>query len=286
MMLPRTAHTEPERGGAAALEQAKPATLVCEDMKLPGSGTFPRQARLVFEPDTNPERLLILLHGRGEADSVGLALKAWSHLYGMCESYARLKTPPLTAVSKQPRWEEARASEMNASLRVRPFQGFAVICPVTPNPAAFGDRTALYRAYSEWLVTDLAKTVRQRLPSVGKRIGLDGCSMGGALAFELFLERPSDFRSFGTVQAAIGTERAKQLARRFKALAASQALPRLHLLTSSGDPYRQAIEQLHYDLRGSDATAASLEVIAGPHNQPWLRQMGTLAMLLWHDRVL
>ena len=31
---------------------------------------------------------------------------------------------------------------------------------------------------------------------------------------------------------------------------------------------------------------SELVVIPGPHNQPWLREIGTLEMLLWHDRHL
>ncbi|MCU0692581.1 MAG: hypothetical protein MUF54_14365 [Polyangiaceae bacterium] len=35
--------------------------------------------------------------------------------------------------------------------------------------------------------------------------------------------------------------------------------------------------------RGLDAT---LCVPPGPHNQPWLQEVGTLEVLLWHDRQL
>ncbi len=154
--------------------------LVFEDLKFRGDGKFVRQARLLVDPVTPPERLLILLHGRGEADSSVLALKAWSHLYGLRDAYARLQHPPLEAVLQEPRWEADRAAQINASLTTRAFRGFAVVCPVTPNAAAFGNRNALYASYTQWLIDELVPEVRARIPSVGERVGVDGCSMGGA----------------------------------------------------------------------------------------------------------
>lgn len=255
------------------------------DLTLPGDGKFVRRARLFVDKRTSPDRLLILLHGRGEADSVVLALRAWSHLYGLLDAYNRLQNPPVGAVFKEPRWETERAAAINASLAQDAFKGFAVLCPVTPNPAAFGRRETLYEAYTDWLTNELVPAVRTRQPNLGARIGLDGCSMGGALALELFLLRPDFFRSFGTVQAAIGADRADALAERFRAAKSAQKLPRIHLLTSTTDPYRQANERLNQQLLAANVDG-ELEVLHGPHNQVWLRQMGTLAMLFWHDRQL
>jgi predicted esterase len=260
-------------------------SLVTEDLTLPAAGKFVCRARLLRDPHTPPQRLLILLHGRGEADSSHLALKAWSHLYGLLESYARLQTPPLVPLLKQPTWESARAAQMNTELSSNPFRGFAIVCPVTPNPARHGNRAALYRDYAEWLITELVPSIRQRAPSLSDRIGLDGCSMGGSLALELFLERPDFFHSFGAVQAAIGTDRVEAFAERFAAAGRNHPIPRVHLLTSTGDPYRLANERLSEHLKAVNVDA-SLNVIHGPHNQQWLRQMGTLAMLFWHDRAL
>ena len=57
----------------------------------------------------------------------------------------------------------------------------------------------------------------------------------------------------------------------------------VHLLTSEGDPF----------LAGHVAFAAALtkhgvpfekRVLPGPHDQPWLREAGTIEMLLYQDR--
>lgn len=268
-----------------ASERAGANDLKHEDLELPYGVNKSRRVRLLVDPAARPERLLILLHGRGEADSPTLALKAWSDLYGLKDSYARLRNPPLRAVEKHPAWDEARAQHIDTTLAARPFEGFVVVCPVTPNPAACGNPKTLYREYAEWIASELVPAVRQRVPTVTDRVGLDGCSMGGSVALEVYLQRPELFRSLGAVQAAIGTARADLLAERFKDAKRLRALPAVHLLTSSGDPYRQANERLSERLHAAGLTNR-LEVIPGPHNQPWLRQMGTLAMLLWHDRQL
>lgn len=269
----------------AAETEAAARGLEHEDLVLTSGGKGTRRVRLLIEPTSRPERLLILLHGRGEADSPRLALKAWSDLYGLKDSYSRLQNPPVRAVEKQPVWDEERGREIDAALAARPFEGFVVACPLTPNPGTYGNPTALYQEYAEWLAKELVPAVRQRAPGVTDRIGLDGCSMGGSVALEVYLQRPELFRSLGAVQAAIGMARADALAERFKDAQRVGKVPAVHLLTSSGDPYRRANERLSERLRGVSVDNR-LEVIPGPHNQPWLRQMGTLAMLLWHDRQL
>lgn len=270
------AKSEPESG------------LAITDLELPGAskaGKFVRSARLLLDTETPPERLLILLHGRGEADSPKLALQAWSHLYGLLDAHARLREPPVRALLDRPRWEPDRAERINAELASKPFRGLALVCPMTPNPAAYGNRPALFRDYTEWLTTELVPLVRSRVPSLGGRVGLDGCSMGGYVALEVFLSRPEAFGTLGTVQAAIGKDRADAFAARLARLNAERALPPVHLLTSTQDPFREANERLSQRLRSAEIPH-HLEVIPGPHNQPWLRQIGTLEMLRWHDRAL
>jgi predicted esterase len=272
---------------APAVVRATPSLegLHIDDLTVPGKSVFTRRARLLSAGHTPPDRLLILLHGRGEADSTALALKAWSHLYGGLEAYTRLLHPPIAPILKEPRWEAERAASINAALLAQPFRGFAIVCPVTPNPAAHTNRAVLCRDYAAWLTTELIPAVRAKVPSIGDRVGLDGCSMGGALALEVLLQQPHAFRSFGTVQAAFGMERVAGYAQQLATLAETHSLPRLHLLTSSGDPYRQANERLSQRLHAANIDNV-FDSIRGPHNQPWLRQMGTLAMLYWHDRAL
>ena len=34
----------------------------------------------------------------------------------------------------------------------------------------------------------------------------------------------------------------------------------------------------------TEIIANDLQILPGPHDQPWLRESGALEMLLWHDR--
>jgi pimeloyl-ACP methyl ester carboxylesterase len=244
-------------------------------------GKHARRARLLVPP-TSPTRLLILLHGRGEADSESLGLDAWPKLYGLTDAVARLHSPPIEAVLKAPKLEPARVERINRQLSAHPFAGFAVVCPVTPNPARYQDRAALFDAYCDWLFEVLVPAVRAKVPTLGERIGLNGCSMGGYVAWEVLLRRAHAIGAFGTVQAALGEERALRYAR---AAAALTTRPPIHLLTSSGDPFRAANWTLSKQLERM-SVAHDYDAPAGPHDQPWLRQIGTLEMLLWQDRVL
>jgi pimeloyl-ACP methyl ester carboxylesterase len=117
------------------------------------------------------------------------------------------------------------------------------------------------------------------------RVGLDGCSLGGYVALELFLLRPNAFASLGVVQPAIGQGSAARYAERL-AQAISVAGPRpLHIETSSLDPYRLPSKSLSDELTQL-GVPNQFRLSKGPHNQPWLREVGTLEMLLWHDRQL
>ena len=57
----------------------------------------------------------------------------------------------------------------------------------------------------------------------------------------------------------------------------------LHLLTSEADPFLPGNKKLAAALAKKNI-ACDLRVLPGPHDQPWLREAGTIEMLLWHDR--
>lgn len=103
---------------------------------------------------------------------------------------------------------------------------------------------------------------------------------------EVFLRRPDLFAAWGGVQSAFGAHRAAGYADRIEKALASQAPRsiRLHLETSLGDPFREGNERLS-TLLTKMGIANDLQVLPGPHDQPWLRESGTLEMLLWHDRM-
>lgn len=262
--------------------------LKAHDLQVPGQRSLARRALVLaprhLKPGTHP-RALVLLHGLGETGNEELGIRAWAELYGLIAAYERLRRPPLERILQKARYlTKERLDELNPSLAKRPFEGLLLICPVTPNPHKPGPAARTLDAYTEWLFDSLLPAVRERVTPFST-LGIDGCSLGGYAALEVFSRRPTAFATLGTVQGAFGEAGAERYAKLIaQALEGKKHLP-IHVETSSEDPYRKANELL---ARRLDAlgVAATLRVPPGPHNQPWLREIGTLEMLLWHDRHL
>ncbi len=262
--------------------------LTAHDLQVPGERSLARRA-LVLAPrhmkaGTRP-RALVLLHGLGETGNEELGIRAWAELYGLITAYERLRRPPLERILPGARYlSDERLDELNRSLAERPFEGLLLVCPVTPNPHKPGPAARTLDAYTEWLFDSLFPAVRERVGPFST-VGIDGCSLGGYAALEVFLRRPGAFATLGSVQGAFGEGRADGYAKRIAAALEGKRPVPVHIETSSQDPYRKANELLARRLEGL-GVAATLRVPPGPHNQPWLREIGTLEMLLWHDRHL
>ena len=275
-----------------ARAQASPTgDLRVVDLVLDGDAALARQARLLVPTHLSrnePQRLLVLLHGLGETNNPSLGLRAWSELYGLVASYQRLRRPPLLPTQTGSRYlTEAREAELAKELADRPFTGFACVCPVTPNPRRSGAPAQALDRYTDWITGTLLPAVRQRIRVANGPfgVGLDGCSLGGYVGIEVFLRRPDVFGAIGMVQGAVGVARVTSYAERL-ARALDRVGPRsIHLESSSADPFRAATEQLSARLEALEVPHV-LRVPPGPHNQPWLREIGTAEMLLFHDRAL
>jgi poly(3-hydroxybutyrate) depolymerase len=275
----------------AHLGRAEPLSpFVRHDLVLQGDRRTAKNA-VLFVPKQHTRGelpLLILLHGLGETASVALGLRAWPELYGLLDSYSRLQTPPVEPVGICRRCADSeRLAVLNASLRQQPFRGFAVVCPVTPNPYKITPAAQTLDAYAAWIEERLLPAVGQRMnvANRGRRVAIDGCSLGGFVALEVFLRRPELFAGLGMVQGAIGDGAVDRTARRVAdALERVGARP-VHLLTSSNDVYRRANQRLSASLTRF-GVPNRLELTSGAHDQLWLREIGTLTMLLWHDRAL
>jgi hypothetical protein len=272
-----------------ARAQSAATELETHDLELEGDRRIAQRARLLLPKHaTEPLRLLVLLHGLGETGNPPLALRAWSELYGLVSSYERLRHPPLERTLERQRYlTDERHAEVNAGLVARPFAGFACVAPVTPNPHRIGPAPQTLDRYADWIEHTLLPAVRQRarIATAPWGIGLDGCSLGGYVGIEVFLRKPHLFGTFGMVQGAFGAARAHGYADRL-ARTLDRAGPRpLHLESSSEDPFRRANEMLSKRL-AEIGIPHTLRIPPGPHNQPWLREIGTAEMLLWHDRHL
>jgi enterochelin esterase-like enzyme len=154
------------------------------------------------------------------------------------------------------------------------------------------DPAAAHEAYATWLTEVVIPRARKEAPVIPDpaHTTLDGCSMGGPIGLEVFLRRPDHFAAWGSVQSAFGVQRAKGFAERLAAASAKMArvagkgpMPAFHLEISEGDMFRESNLLLSGELTARGVPHDLLD-LPGPHDQPWLREAGTLAMLLWHDR--
>lgn len=228
--------------------------------------------------------MLVLLHGLGETKSEELGIRAWTDRYGLCAADERLRQPPVKRILTDAVYlTDARLSELGTELERAPYRGCAVACPYTPNVFRAGP-TALDR-YAKWLVDRLVPAVRRELDVDALSIGLDGVSLGGYASLEVFLRRPEAFASVGSLQGAIGPATVEGYVGRIERAFATSGRRPLRIATSSWDPGRKANEKLAERLEKRGIPAA-LSVPPGPHDQRFLREAGTLELLLWHDRAL
>jgi pimeloyl-ACP methyl ester carboxylesterase len=243
---------------------------------------------LVPRHTTGPVPLLVAFHGKGETVDETMGVRAWLDRYGLGSSYARLLATPVVAIDKKAtHWTAARLAAVNEELLLRPFGGLAVACPFTPDVFKLGGRGALLDDYARWVTDEVVPRARRETAILeGERhVGVDGVSLGGFVSLEVFLRRPERFGAWGSVQGALGGMGPGRYARAIAAALERVGPRKLHLETSLGDVYRVDTEGLS---RALTKLAVAHDFVAPPgwHNQPFLRDSGTLEMLLWHDRAL
>lgn len=232
--------------------------------------------------------LLVALHGLGETHDQRLGAHAWVERYGLGSCYDRLVEPPIArADSKHRYWTEERLAEVNALLARQPFRGLAIACPYTPNVyKAPKGRAATLDAYADWITSEVIPRARKEANVLTDRAHtyLDGCSLGGYVGIEVFLRKPTHFGAWGSVQGALGAHRVPAYADRLAELVKTHGERHLHIETSTGDTFREVNQALSKALT-KKGVAHDFVMPPGPHNQPFLRDSGTLEMLLWHDRL-
>ena len=268
--------------------EAPSADFEVRDLTVTGDRRLGRRFTLLVPrhmPPGEPLRLVVLLHGLGETGDPKAGAYAWLERYGLTDAYRRLRRPPIARQSKLPYWPPGRLEAVNEMLASKPFRGVAVACPVTPDVYSMPQEKAL-DDYAAWLAEVVLPRARAEVPlsADAARTSLDGCSLGGFVGLEVFLRKPELFGAWGSVQGALGGGRTARYARQIQELIARLGPRPIHLETSSGDDFHDANVELSKALTKL-AVPHELLVGSGPHNQPWLREAGTLEMLLWHDRL-
>jgi pimeloyl-ACP methyl ester carboxylesterase len=235
--------------------------------------------------------LLVALHGLGETWDQGVGAFAWVERYGLGNAYARLRRQPVARTSRQTSLlPDARLAELNASLAAQPFRGLAIACPYTPNVAKQPDPTAALDAYAAWIADVVVPRAQREAPvfTDAARTSLDGVSLGGYLGIEVFCRRPDVFGALGCVQSAMSAAKVPAYAERIAAIHAAaikagKPPPSVHIETTTSDPMHDLNHDFAKELtrRG---VANDFVVLSGQHDQTFLRESGSMEMLLWHDR--
>lgn len=275
----------------ARLASAAPlaASYELHDLALPGDKRFGQRMTLLVPPPSRrvePVRLLVLLHGLGETGDPRAGAHAWVERYGLGDAYRRLMSPPVQRTSKLPYWPEGRIAQINAALAARPWRPPVVACPVTPDVYRAPSREAMLDGYADWLVDVVLPHARSvaGLGSNPAHTSLDGCSLGGYVGIEVLLRKPAHFGAWGSVQGALGAHRVARYAARLAELSRGRGPLPIHLETSEQDVFLEVNRELSRALH-AQGLAHDWLVGRGPHNQPWLREAGTLEMLLWHGQL-
>lgn len=271
--------------GAEAPTAAAAPVLSVRDLTVPPFARGFETVRVLVPPASENvarSRALILLHGLGETRSAALALRGWPELYGALSADERLRHPPVLRTQRRGSyWSDEELSRVNVHLGRQPYRGAVLICPRTPNPSEARDRARLFDDYATWLFETVLPAVEAEVTGCTKIVGLDGCSLGGYVAVEVALRRAERLASFGTVQGALGEHRVRGFAERLRGIAQNQCLP-LRFATSTQDPFLNVNREMSRRLTALEVPH-ELDVVPGPHDQPWLREIGTLRTLRWHD---
>jgi iron(III)-salmochelin esterase len=271
--------------------RAETALLSARELSVPGAGKFGKKCLLLRPlrvPEGTPLPVLVLFHGLGETDSEALGIHAWQNRYGLPEAYARLVAPPVTRTLPNKRYlSDVRLSEINADLARAPFPDLMLVCPFTPNPFKKDPSAPLLDGYAAYVEQALLPAIRGAAATLAgpEHCGVDGVSLGGYVSLEVFLRKPELFGVVGTMQGAFGKQLAELYARRISEVTAKLGERRIHVTTTTFDPFRDASQLFAQRLkeRGQNVT---LTLAEGPHDQTFLREAGSLETLLFQARAL
>lgn len=230
--------------------------------------------------------VLFALHGRGEANKgPALGVMGWPRDYALLRAIDRVCNPPITSADLEGFVDPKRLTEMNAALAKRPFEGMVVVCPYSPDVDLRKPREL--KEYGDYLMKSVLVRVKKELPVLGTpaSTGIDGVSLGGAIALRVGLGNADAFGTVGSLQAAIGEDQVTEFVELAKSARQRNASVRLRLLTSKEDYFRSAITHVSQGLRAAGVDHDFAD-IPGPHDYPFNRGPGAIEMLLWHDRLL
>jgi hypothetical protein len=272
---------------ASAAPPVTDAAPVCDGAELVEwsfSGVTTRAAILKPENVQNTRvPVLVALHGRGEAlKGPERGALGWPNDYNLTKALTRVCAPPLVANDFEGLVEDAHLAEMNAELAQHPWRGLVVVCPWVPDLDLRKDSELI--DYGRFVVETILPRVVKEMPA-SSSTGIDGVSLGGAVALRAGLAFPQTFAAVGALQPAIDDARVTDLVDLARVARSKRAGLALRLTTSHEDYYRDVTHSLSNAWRRIGVTHDFAE-LPGPHDYVFNRGPGAYEMLLWHARVL
>jgi hypothetical protein len=230
--------------------------------------------------------LVVALHGRGESlKAPAEGAMGWPRDYALVRAVQRLCAPPLDADALEGFVDAPRLELYNRELAARPFGGLVVACPYVPDVDVRGGAGAL--AFGRFVLGALLSRAHRETPSLASpaSTGIDGVSLGGAVALHVGLAHPEVFGAVGAIQPAVHEEDVGAWTERARSAILRKPELKLRLVTSHDDYFRDAILKLSsaWDAAG---VAHELVEMPGPHDYAFNRGPGSIELLMWHDRVL
>jgi enterochelin esterase-like enzyme len=247
------------------------------------------RAVVVVPSWTQPEEklpVLVALHGRAEANKGPVdGVLGWPRDYALLRAIERLCAPPLTSADYEGFVGETRLAQTNASLASSPFKGLIVVCPYLPDVDLH--KPAPIKDYAHYLLQTVMPRVRAELPALSSpaATGIDGVSLGGAVALRVGFGNPDAFGAVGSLQAALSEDQVPEFTELARSARSRNPALKLRLLTSTDDYFRTVIARTSGAWKTAGVEHDYLQV-PGPHDYPFNRGPGAIEMLLWHDRML
>ncbi len=221
----------------------------------------------------------VLLHGLGETGDPRMGAWAWAERYGLVSAYERLHRAPVARTMERRDLTDETLQDVNKLLDAKPMRSMAFVCPHMPNIQTAPEA----RGYADFLQRLLPVARKEaHLTEDPTKTCLAGCSLGSFVGIEAFLKHPGSWGGYAGVQTAVFDTSADALAGRLERVADDGAKD-LFFSTSTLDHYRKSTEAIVAGL-GRRGVPCTFRLSPGPHDQPWLREVGTLEMLLWMDR--
>jgi acetyl esterase/lipase len=230
--------------------------------------------------------VVVALHGRGESlKSPADGAMGWPRDYELVRAIRRLRSLPLTKKDFEGLIDDADLAATNADLSSAPYRGLIVACPYVPDLDL--TQTDAITRYGRFVQDSLLPRTRRETPALAsaRATGIDGVSLGGAVALHVGLANPLAFGAVGATQPAIHVEDVPLWTER--AVSARRKNPdlKLRLLTSQEDYFRDAITRTSQAWRAA-GVPHDFAVAAGPHDYVFNRGPGSIQMLRWYDRAL